>query len=199
MKIAVLGGTFDPPHFGHLILANEALSQLKIDQVLWVLTPFPPHKKRRKITALSHRQRMLELAIQGNPRFILSKVDIDRQPPHYAVDTMKLLRQQSPEDEYYYLMGMDSLNDLPTWHTPVEFVSHCHHIVVMLRHHEEGNEPVSDADITGLRSKLMFLKTPIIQISGTDIRSRVKRGKPYRYFVPENVYQYIQENHLYQE
>ena len=197
MKIGILGGTFDPPHIGHLILASEALDQLSLSQVLWLLTPCPPHKTEQKITALAHRQRMVELAIEDNPGFTLSTVDIDRPSPHFAVDTMKILRKQAPEIEYHYLMGLDSLNDLPAWHTPAEFVRSCDHIVVMLRQGESVDIPRLETKIPHLEEKLIFLRTPVMDISGSDIRLRVASGKSFRYFIPEKVFRYIQENHLY--
>jgi nicotinate-nucleotide adenylyltransferase len=197
MRIGIFGGTFDPPHIGHQILAAEALEQLKLDQIFWVLTPFPPHKIQQKITTLTHRLRMVELAIESNLKFILSRVDIDRQPPHYAVDTMSILRKQAPDDEFYYLMGMDSLYDLPAWHCPTDFVDLCNGIVVMVRQGEILETSKLDSEITGLDSKLHYLKTPIIEISASDIRTRIGDGKQYRYFVPEKVYQYIVNNHLY--
>lgn len=198
MKIGIFGGTFDPPHIGHLILAEEAQTQLELDHVLWVLTPFPPHKKMQKICPLNDRMTMLLLAIAGNKKFSLSRVDIDRQPPHYAVDTVAQLREKSPKAEFYYLMGADSLNDLPTWHEPVQFVTLCHGIGIMMRH---GESPVTtnlEAEITGLTEKLHFLQTPRIEISGTDIRRRVGNGMQFRYFVPEKIYHYILNHKLYQ-
>lgn len=197
MRIGIFGGTFDPPHIGHQILAGEALDQLKLDQVIWVLTPDSPHKKLQKITNLTDRLRMVELAIADNPGFILSRIDIDRQPPHYAVDTLQLLHDTAPNDEFFYVMGWDSLNDLPTWHNPADFVSLCQGIAVMLRQGEDLDISNVEAEIPGLGLKLHLLKTPTIEISGSDIRTRVKKGKQFRYFVPENVYQYILENHLY--
>jgi nicotinate-nucleotide adenylyltransferase len=198
MKIGIFGGTFDPPHIGHLILAEEAQVQLELDHVLWVLTPFPPHKKMQKICPLNDRMTMVLLAIAGNDKFSLSRVDIDRQPPHYAVDTVAQLREKSPKAEFYYLMGADSLNDLLTWHEPVQFVTLCHGIGIMIRH---GESPVTtnlEAEITGLTDKLHFLQTPRIEISGTDIRRRVGNGMQFRYFVPEKIYHYILNHKLYQ-
>lgn len=197
MKIGVFGGTFDPPHIGHQILAAEALGQLKLDYILWVLTPSPPHKKPEIISLLAHRLNMVELAIEGNPKFILSRVDIDRPPPHYAVDTMAILKDQTPGDKLYYLMGLDSLNDLLIWHRPTDFVEFCDGLVVMLRHGEHFESINIDKQISGLKVKQYLLKSPIIEISGTDIRARVKNGKHYRYFLPEKVYEYILENKIY--
>lgn len=197
MKIGVFGGTFDPPHIGHQILAADALGQLKLDYILWVLTPSPPHKRPEIISDLAHRLRMVELAIEGNHKFSLSRVDIDRPPPHYAVETMALLKEQGPSDRLYYLMGLDSVNDLPTWHRPADFVDLCDGIVVMLRHGERLKSINIDKQISGLNDKQYLLKTPIIEISGTDIRARVKNGQHYRYLVPDKVYEYILENKIY--
>jgi nicotinate-nucleotide adenylyltransferase len=197
MRIGIFGGTFDPPHIGHLILAAEALEQLSLDSILWILTPFPPHKQKQKITPIMHRQRMVELAINGNNCFVLSRIDMDRVPPHYAVDTLILLHEQMPEDELYYLMGADSLNDIPKWHRPIDFVNLCTGIVVMSRSVDDFTISVLKMKKSGLRKKLHYLKTPNIDISGTDIRSRIKNGRQYRYFIPERVYQYIVENQLY--
>ena len=195
--IGIPGGPFAAPHIGHQIIAAEALDQLNLDQVLWVLTPFPPHKELQVITSTAHRQNMVELIVEGNPKFSLSKVDIDRQPPHYAVDTMSLLREQAPNNDFYYLMGLDSLNDLITWHRPADFVNLCYGIVVMLRQGEGLVSSTPEKVISDLSTKLHYLKTPIIEISASDIRSRIKYGRQFRYFVPEKVYQYIFENQLY--
>ncbi len=199
MKIGIFGGTFDPPHIGHLILAEEAAEQLGLDHVLWILTPFPPHKKMQKISPLQDRMSMVLLAITSNQKFSLSRVDIDRQPPHYAADTLSLLREKSPGDEFFYLMGADSLNDLPTWHDPVQFVSLCHGIGIMVRHDEFVDTVQLEAQIQGLSKKLHFLDTPFIEISGSDIRNRVQGGKQFRYFVPDKIYHYIINHKLYKD
>jgi nicotinate-nucleotide adenylyltransferase len=197
MKIGVFGGTFDPPHIGHQILAAEAAEQLELDQVFWLPTPFPPHKKLIKITPLLHRLKMVEFSVEGNPKFVLSRIDINREPPHYAVDTMALLHDQAPDSDFYYLMGLDSLNDLLSWHRPRDFIDECQGIGVMLRHGEVIDTSKLDYEIPGLVAKLHYLKTPIIEISASEIRLRVKHGIQYRYFVPEKVYRYIVENQLY--
>jgi len=197
MRIGVLGGTFDPPHIGHQILAAEALEQLGLNRVLWLPTPVPPHKNQNKISPLIHRLRMVELTVDDDPEFILSRIDIDRKPPHYAADTMALLHNQAPNDDFYYLMGLDSLNDLLTWNRPADFIDLCQGIVVMLRHGESIDTSNLENEISGIEAKLHFLKTPIIEISASDIRLRAGDGKQFRYFVPEKVFQYIVENQLY--
>lgn len=197
MKIGILGGTFNPPHIGHQILAAEALNQIGLDHVLWVLTSYPPHKNQRNITPVEFRLRMVEMTIDDNPKFILSRVDIDREPPYYAGDTVKILKNQSPKNEFYYLMGLDSLNDLPVWHNPADFIAACDGLIVMMRKRVGLNTKKLEKEIPGLKEKLYFLKTPIIDISSSNIRERVNKNEPYRYFVPDKVYRYIERNRLF--
>jgi nicotinate-nucleotide adenylyltransferase len=198
MKLGIFGGTFDPPHLGHLILAAAAQEQLGLNQVLWVLTPFPPHKKNLSISPLNDRLSMVLLAISGNRYFKLSSVDIDRQPPHYAVDTVNILRQEHNQDMFYYLMGADSLNDLPTWHAPVRFVEACDGLGIIRRTGDPVDTSNLETQIPGLSTKLHFLDTPVIEISGSDIRLRVMARRQFRYLVPEKVYRYILNYKLYQ-
>jgi len=198
MRIGILGGTFDPPHIGHLILASEAQEQLDLDHVLWVLTPYPPHKRSQKISPLENRLTMVLLAIAGNPRFKLSRVDIDREPPHFATDTVTVLRQKSPKDMFYYLLGADSMFDLPTWHEPDKFISLCDGIGVMMRNDISGDMKKLRESLPGLQKKLHILEVPLIDISGSDIRRRVADGKQFRYFVTDKIYHYILNHQLYQ-
>ncbi len=198
MRIGIFGGTFDPPHLGHLILAEDAREQLGLDQVLWVLTPYPPHKTKQRISPLHDRMSMVLLAISGNAKFNLSRVDIDRPPPHYAVDTVAMLREKKPKDEFFYLMGADSLSDLLTWHEPEKFVSLCHGIGVMMRHEDDPNTTNLELKIPNLSDKLHFLETPLIEISGSFIRDRASGGKQFRYLVPDKIHQYIFNHKLYQ-
>lgn len=197
MRIGIFGGTFDPPHIGHLILAQEAQDQLALDTILWVLTPNPPHKTGRKISPLPDRQAMVLLAVEGNTKFRLSNVDIDRQPPHYAVDTVKILREKSPGDEFYYLMGADSMNDLSTWHEPTLFVAGCDGIGVMVRHGEIIDPVAVEQILPGIGEKLQVLDAPCIEISGNEIRNRARAGRPFRYFLLAGIHQYILDHALY--
>ena len=197
MRIGIFGGTFDPPHIGHLILAEDARGQLGLDQVLWVLTPFPPHKTLQRISPVQDRMSMVLLAIAGNSNFHLSRVDMDREPPHFAADTVAMLREKSPKDEFFYLMGADSLNDLPTWHDPERFISLCYGIGVMMRHDDAPDTSKLELEIGGLSEKLHFLHTPVIEVSGSDIRARVGEGKSIRYLVPNKIHHYILNHKLY--
>lgn len=198
MRTGVFGGTFDPPHVGHLILAEEALTQLGLERVRWVLTPDPPHKQDRRITPVADRYAMLLAAIADNPSFEASRIDIDRSPPHYALDTVRLLTQQDPEDEIYYLMGSDSLRDLPTWHRADQFVGACHAIGVMRRPGVRLDLDGLEAAIPGLKNKTLWIDVPLIEIASSSIRERIPKGEPYRYYLPPAVFEYIRQHRLYQ-
>jgi nicotinate-nucleotide adenylyltransferase len=196
--LGLLGGTFDPVHLGHLILADEALAQLNLDAALFILTPTPPHKVIAQITPVETRRRMMELALEGLEGLELSDVDILRPGPHYALDTVRLLRKSNPADELIYLIGEDSLATLPEWHRPEELIAVCDSIGVM-RRSGTGREEVASAlnNLDGLAGKLVWIDAPQIEISSTDIRARVAAGRPYRFLTPPAVYRYIRDHHLY--
>jgi nicotinate-nucleotide adenylyltransferase len=199
MRIGIFGGTFDPPHLGHLILAEEARYQLKLDKLLFVLTPVPPHKLDRTITTLPDRLAMLEAAIANNPAFELSRVEIDRPGPHYALDTVQLLRKAYSNDILIFLMGGDSLRDLPIdWHKPDEFVAACDFLGVMRRPQDEIDLKSLEENIPGVSAKIELMNAPLLEIASRQIRRRVAEGRPYCYYLPKAVCQIIQEKKLYQ-
>ncbi len=197
--IGIFGGTFDPPHIGHLILAAEARAEFSLDTVLWVLTSAPPHKKGISITSTEHRAAMVSLAIAGAPEFELSRVDIDRPGPYYAVDTVRLLAQEHPGSRLMYLMGGDSLHDLPAWHDPAGFVAACDSIGVLRRPGDAVDMDALERQIPGLKGKVRFMDAPLLDIAAHDIRARVSTDRPYRYYLPEKVFEYIVENGLYRD
>jgi nicotinate-nucleotide adenylyltransferase len=198
MLIGIFGGTFDPPHLGHLAISREAISDLSLDRLLWLLTPNPPHKRNRVITPLPHRLAMVELALQGT-RYELSRIDIDRSAPHYAVDTVRIVARQNPGAHLLYLMGSDSLNDLPTWHSSAELVASLDLIGVMHREGEMPDLPALEKRLPGAATKVRFVEAPRVNISSSKVRSRVRQGKSILQLVPEGVARYIEANHLYQE
>jgi nicotinate-nucleotide adenylyltransferase len=198
-RIGIFGGTFDPPHLAHLLLASEAAHQLKLSRVLWALTPDPPHKGDQKITPLEHRLAMLNLTIAENPLFELSRLELDRPGPHYSVDTIKLLAEVEPDADIVLLIGGDSLHDLPTWRLPAELVTAIHLIGVMRRPGDSVNMESLEQKIPGLTEKVRFIDTLLQDISSSEIRRRAANGEPYRYYIPSLVYQYIVQNHLYQQ
>ncbi len=197
MRLGVFGGTFDPPHTAHLILAQEAAYDLALDQVLWVITPDPPHKRGQPITDLRHRLDMVNAALAAEPMFSLSRIEIDRPGPQYVVDTMRLLRERYPATELFYLMGGDSLHDIPTWHRPREFLANCDGLGIMRRPDDEIDLDNLEITFPGLRNKIHFIHTPYLEISSQDIRVRIQARKPFRYYLPAAVYQIIQERGLY--
>lgn len=196
-RIGIFGGTFDPPHLGHLILASEAFAQLHLARLLWVLTPTPPHKLDQPISDLQHRLAMVRLEMAEEPTFELSTVDINRPGPHYALDTVKILAEQNPTAELILLIGGDSLRDLPTWHLPRDLVAACHQIGVMHRPGDDINLSKLEAIIPGLKAKVAFIEAPLIEIASHELRRRAARGLPFRYYLPAPVYEYIQKNNLY--
>jgi nicotinate-nucleotide adenylyltransferase len=197
MKIGVFGGTFDPPHIAHLILASECGFYWGLERILWVLTPNPPHKQDVSSTPTSDRLKLVQAAIAGNPHFILSRVEVDLPPPHYTSVTMKVLAASHPKDKLVYLMGGDSLSDLPTWHKPMEFLAACHAVGVMRRPGDQVDLDSLEDILPGVSSKVHFVNTPLLEISATDIRYKISAGLPYRYYLPPDVYRIIRENGIY--
>ena len=196
-KLGIFGGTFDPPHVGHLILAMEAYDQLNLDRVLWVLAPNPPHKMGKKISPVEIRIEMVQAAIDEDEKFEFSRVDVDRPGPHYVLDTMRILHRQKPEAELVFLMGGDSLHDLPSWHEPDLFIQACDKLGVMRRPGEVINMTELEKRFPNISAKVEFIEAPLLEISSNQIRSLVSTSKPYRYYLPIDVYAIIQKRKLY--
>jgi nicotinate-nucleotide adenylyltransferase len=191
MRLGIFGGTFDPPHLAHLILASEAAFQLKLDRVLWVLTPDPPHKNDLVVSPKEQRLALVQAAIQDDPAFMLSRVDLDRPPPHFAFETLRLLHEEYPGAAMIYLMGGDSLHDLPTWKLPQEFVVESDAIAVMRRPGDMVNLDILERQLPGLTEKVIFTDAPLVAISASEIRRRAPKGEPICYFLPPAVFQLI--------
>jgi nicotinate-nucleotide adenylyltransferase len=198
-RIGLFGGTFDPPHLGHLILASEAQSQLDLTRLLWTLTPEPPHKRDQPLTSVDHRLAMVKLAIADNPDFELSRLELDRPGPHYTLDTVKLIADQNPEAEIVPIIGEDSLRDLPKWHRPKELLYACHWVGVMRRPEDKANLEELEQELPGIRSKVHYVDAPLLEIASREIRSRIANGEAFRYYLPKPVYEYIEQQHLYQK
>ncbi len=195
--LGIFGGTFDPPHLGHLILADEARHALGLERVLWVLTPDPPHKQGQTLAPLHHRRAMLELTLTGEPSFELSTVEINRPGPHYALDTVRLLADQNPGRDLVYLMGEDALRDLPAWHRPADFLAAVHALGVMHRPGARADLAALEAVLPGIRAKVRFVNAPQVEIAASDIRQRIAAGRPFRHFLVPGVYDYIRQHRLY--
>jgi nicotinate-nucleotide adenylyltransferase len=196
-SIGIFGGTFDPPHLGHLILAAEALQQLQLTRVLWVLTPQPPHKTEDLISELEHRLAMVKRAIGSQPGFELSTIESERPGPHYTLDTIDLLQEKYPRSQLLLLVGADSLRDLPGWHRSNEIVTAVHALGVMRRPGSQIDLKNLESRLPGLSRKVRFFDTPQLEISSSTIRQRIAGGGHFRYYLPASVYDYIQQNNLY--
>jgi nicotinate-nucleotide adenylyltransferase len=198
-RLGIFGGTFDPPHVGHLILAAEACSQLALDRLLWVLTPDPPHKQNQPLTPVEHRLAMVRLAIAEDPGFEISGVDLERPGPHYAIDTLHLLASQYPGAGLVYLMGGDSLRDLPTWRFPTDLVAACLFLGVLRRPGDSIDLAALEKTIPGVTAKVRYVDAPQIDIASHEIRARIAEGRPFRYFLSPAVLAYIEEQALYRK
>lgn len=197
MRLGIFGGTFDPPHLGHLVLAAEAADQLGLDRVLWVITPDPPHKQAQLIRPVEVRLALLQAALRGLPGFEISLVDVERPGPQYAADTLGLLAQQHPGDELVYLIGGDSLRDLPGWYEPQRLLRQTALLGVMRRPGAALDLGQLERQLPGLKHKLRFIDSPQMDIASRDLRERIRSRRHYRYFVPQAVWELIEANSYY--
>ena len=196
-KAGILGGTFDPVHIGHPILAEEAWFQLGLDRVYLVPAGDPPHKRDRRLAAVEHRVRMAELATADVDYAMVSRVDADRPGPHYTVDMVQLLEQQEgPDTDLYFLMGMDSLRDLPTWYKADWLVEHVR-LVALSRHDVALDWEQPETALPGVRRRVIILDMPELEIASHVLQERVRRGQPIRHQVPRAVEAYIHKHNLY--
>jgi nicotinate-nucleotide adenylyltransferase len=196
-RIGIFGGTFDPPHLGHLILAGESRSQLRLTRLLWVLTPNSPHKIGNPATVISHRMEMVQLSILDEPTFELSTIEFDRPAPQYTIDTVGILKKQYPTADMILLIGGDSLRGLTTWHRPADLVAACREIGVMRRPGESVHLSALESALPGLQKKIRFVEAPLLQISSREIRRRIAEKLEFRYFLHPAVFEYIQSHNLY--
>jgi nicotinate-nucleotide adenylyltransferase len=198
-RIGIFGGTFDPPHLGHLILAEESLDQLRLDRLYWVLTPDPPHKRAKRLTPIEIRFLLVNAAIRNNKSFQFSRADMDRPGPHFALDTVKIIKNQNPSAAIFYLIGGDSLHDFPNWYHPQELLDHLSGLGVMRRPGDKVNLDQLEKALPGIINKLIFIDAPLLEIASNEIRKRICFKKPYRYYLPDSVYKIIKKNNYYSE
>jgi nicotinate-nucleotide adenylyltransferase len=192
----VIGGTFDPPHYAHLVLAENALAQLELDVVLFVPAGQPPHKPEQPVTPVRHRVAMVEMAVTDNSGFQLSRVDVDRPGPHYTVDTLRILNGEYPDATCFFLVGGDSLAEFVTWRDPSGILAWAR-LAVMQRPGWETDQASLAKALPAIKERLTWLDAPHLEISGTDLRRRVAAGLPIRYLVPASVERYVHEHDLY--
>lgn len=197
-KLGILGGTFDPPHIGHLILADYSAEALGLERVLFVPVGSHPFKQDATRTTVEHRVAMTRLAIMDNARLELSRIDIDREGPHYSADMVQIVASEHPGAELYFLMGYDNLKELPTWTRPADIIAVCR-FAVMRRLGEEIDLDLHDAQFPTLSERIDIVDTPIPStlISSTYIVERLRNQQTVRYLMRDEVIAYIQANQLY--
>lgn len=200
-KIGISGGTFNPIHIGHLIIAETVRDKFGLDKVLFIPSGMPPHKNLESVVCAEKRFDMVQRAVAGNPHFEASRVEVDREGYTFTVDTLKKLREIYGKDTgLYYIIGADVLNDLLTWRSYEEVFKICEFIAVL----RPGNdEKAFYKQMEYLRDaygvKIHFIDAPLIDVSSTEIRERIKEGRSIKYLVPESVEEYIESNGLYKE
>ncbi len=188
-KIGLLGGTFDPPHYGHLIIANEVLNQCRLDEVWFVPAFVPPHKQQMRVSKPEHRVKMVKLAIASHPFFRLCTIEIDRKGPSYTVDTLKKLKAKYSNVEFFFIIGADMVQDLLNWKKIDELFEMTTFIGV-----KRPGFPLESPFL----NKIITVETPLTSVSSTFLRERFKKNQSTRYYLPDNVRHYIEENQLYE-
>jgi len=196
-RIGILGGTFDPIHYGHLVIAEDARVYLHLEKVLFVPAYQPPHKPQGSYSPFACRVRMVELALASNRHFALSLIETRLPLPSYTTDTIRALQTElGPDVEIYFIMGMDSLANILSWHKPAELLRLCR-IVVAERAGYQVNIAALEESLPGLRERMALIDTPELSISSTDLQRRVRCRLSIRYQVPPAVERYIRKQRLY--
>lgn len=189
-RIGIMGGTFDPIHHGHLVAASEVQDGFGLDQVVFVPAGHQPFKVGRKVAPAEHRYLMTVVATASNPRFLVSRVDIDRPGVTFTIDTLRDVRAEYPDAELFFITGADALNQILDWREPERLFELAHFIGV--------TRPGHDISLDGLPGDgVSLLEVPAMAISSTDCRERVAAGQPVWYLVPDGVVQYISKHGLY--
>ena len=199
-KVGIMGGTFDPIHYGHLILAQNALDTFSLDEILFVPSGTPWLKESTKVLSKNKRVSMTGMAIEDNPDFALSTIEIDREGNSYSYETVEELKRMQPKTDFYFIMGADSLLEIERWKHPGRLMAECT-LLVAVR---------DDCDREGLEKQIIYLTDKyqadikilpanIIDISSTKIRRMIREGKSVRYMLPDQVIRFIQKNHLYRQ
>lgn len=196
LRLGVLGGSFDPIHIGHLIIGEAVREVLDLDLLLFVPTAIQPLKQERPASAPEHRVAMVELAINGNPKFSLSRVDVDRPGPSYTVDTLRLLRQEYPQAAFWFILGADALHSFPRWRDHKGILAQAR-LAVVRRPSVAIDMAALNQTLPQLQAAVDWVDAPLIDISSTDIRRRAADGLSLRYRVPDPVFDYIDANKLY--
>lgn len=201
IRIGIMGGTFDPVHYGHLVTAEGARCQFALDHVLFLPSGKPPHKSLKKVSSPEHRYMMTVLATLTNPHFEVSRIDIDREGMSYTIDTLMIMREQyGPRAELFFITGADAVFEIMNWKDADKLLKISHFIGATRPGFSLEELPVeTQLWVDKHEDRFHVLKVPAMAISSTNIRERVKNGHSIRYLVPEPVEHYILRNRLYQE
>ena len=190
LRLGVMGGTFDPIHHGHLVAASEVAAKFDLDEVVFVPTGQPWQKMSKKVSEAEHRYLMTVIATASNPRFTVSRVDVDRPGPTYTIDTLRDIRAERPDADLYFITGADAIAQILSWKDVAELWELAHFVAVSRPGHILSVSGLPEQDVS-------LLEVPALAISSTDCRDRVRRGFPVWYLVPDGVVQYISKHHLY--
>ena len=198
MKVGILGGTFDPVHYGHLVAGEEARCTLGLERVLFVPAARPPHKLEHPVSPPEVRLEMLRYAVADNPYFDVSTIELDRPGFSYSVDTIELLqRELGRAVELFFILGEDALADLPTWHDPERLLEVCQLIAVNRPGYHSFSLRLLERQLPGVERRVHEVRIPELAIWSTELRARVASGLPIRYLVPDAVHDFIYEHGLY--
>lgn len=189
--MGIFGGSFNPPHLAHLIIAETVRDRSGLDRILWVPNRRPPHKEGPSLAPARHRYEMTRQAVDANPAFEVSDVELRRAGVSYTVDTVRMLQEAHPDDTFTLIIGSDSLHDFGTWHAPDEIARR----VPLLVYKRPGS--LVSAVEPRFAGRVRFTDAPLLEISGTEIRARLAAGRSIRYLVPEPVRRYIDAHGLY--
>jgi len=189
-RVGVMGGTFDPVHHGHLVAASEVAARFDLDEVVFVPTGHPTFKQEQEVTVAEHRYLMTVIATASNPRFTVSRVDVDREGLTFTVDTLRDLKAQRPDAELFFITGADAIEQILTWKDAEELFTMAQFVAV--------TRPGHTLSVDGLPGdRVHVLEIPALAISSTDVRERARAGHPVWYLVPDGVVQYIAKHRLY--
>lgn len=190
-QVGILGGTFNPVHLVHLLIAQDAFEQAGLDVVRFIPAADPPHKDSAHVAAATHRIEMLRLAIDGDPRFEIDDLELQRGGRSYSIDTIRALQQMHPDENYHFIIGSDSLVELDTWKDVAELVKLCGFITLL----RPGVAVPATPTLPGIVNRIVT--GHLCDVSSTDIRDRVRRNQSIRYLVPDPVFHYIHQQKLY--
>jgi nicotinate-nucleotide adenylyltransferase len=196
LRVGILGGAFNPPHIGHLVCAQEAVVQLKVEKMVFMPVGQAPHRQLEDDPGPEARLEMVELAVGDDARFAVSRAELDRSGPSYTADTLRELHDKAPDDELFLILGGDQAAALPSWHEPEAVLSLATVVVVERTNWSRNAIGIKIGRLPGAE-RIRYLDMPVMQVSSSAIRRRVADGRPIRYLVPDKVANYIGSNDLY--